>query len=458
MWNSVIISTLEVLNQTRYQIQMSNNTAFFRAKQLFDYNFDAQEISPDGAIVLTKKIAQKSGYLDSFSGLIPDHRNPLFIQYSIENLVNQRVLMMMQGYEDCNDVQRVNHDPLIESILGNNVASQPTLSRFENSMDKKSVIKQCYWFLDQYISTLQNGRKEIIIDVDGTCDPTHGQQQLSCFNGYYDTDMYMQIFFKDGNTGQIILPILLPGYYNSARLFVPILKRIINKIRAKLPIVNIIVRADAAYSKPEFYKLTHSTKELFYTVGIAANDVLKSMVKGQEDFIKKYILPEGKDFEVVSIPFDYQAKSWETTEQVYARFQIKGGKLETRFFVSNMANTIYDGNKLYYDFYTQRGEASENRIKEIKTMCFSDRLSCHNFWANFFRLQLYCLSYEMFRFIKVLIAKSGVKDCIKWNIDSIRLNLLKVGAWVKESKRRVCIYFSSSFKYKDLLNKLINLV
>jgi hypothetical protein len=436
---------------------MTYTTAFFQNKQIFNYNFEAQSVSTDGSILLTKKIAQNSGYLNSFSEQIPDNRNPLFINYSLENFVTQRVLMMMQGYEDCNDVQRLNHDPLIEAVLGKSIASQPTLSRFENSVGKASIIKLCYWYAEQYINTLQPGRKEIIIDVDGTSDPTHGQQQLSCFNSYYDSDMYMQVFFKDGNTGQIIVPLLLPGYYNSSRLFVAVIKRLVKKIRAKLPDVNIIVRADAAYSKPEFYKYVKSTDNLLYTIGIAANEVLKSIVKGQVDFIKTYILTEGKDFETVSLPFDYQAKTWETEEKVYARFQIIGGKLETRFFVSNMANTIYDGNKLYYDFYTQRGEASENRIKEIKNMCFSDRLSCHNFWANFFRLFLYSLSYEMFRLVKVLISKSGVKEAFKWDINSIRLNLLKVGAWIRESKRRVCIYFSSSFKYKELLNKLIQL-
>jgi len=436
---------------------MTYTTAFFQNKQIFNYNFEAQSVSTDGPILLTKKIAQNSGYLNSFSEQIPDNRNPLFINYSLENFVTQRVLMMMQGYEDCNDVQRLNHDPLIEAVLGKSIASQPTLSRFENSVGKASIIKLCYWYAEQYINTLQPGRKEIIIDVDGTSDPTHGQQQLSCFNSYYDSDMYMQVFFKDGNTGQIIVPLLLPGYYNSSRLFVAVIKRLVKKIRAKLPDVNIIVRADAAYSKPEFYKYVKSTDNLLYTIGIAANEVLKSIVKGQVDFIKTYILTEGKDFETVSLPFDYQAKTWETEEKVYARFQIIGGKLETRFFVSNMANTIYDGNKLYYDFYTQRGEASENRIKEIKNMCFSDRLSCHNFWANFFRLFLYSLSYEMFRLVKVLISKSGVKEAFKWDINSIRLNLLKVGAWIRESKRRVCIYFSSSFKYKELLNKLIQL-
>jgi hypothetical protein len=436
---------------------MNNNTAFFRNNQIYGYNFDAQDVSTDGAILLTKKIAQKSGYLQSFSNLVPDYRNPLFIDYSIEDLVSQRVLMMMQGYEDCNDVGRLNHDPLIEAVLGNSLASQPTLSRLENSINKKAIVGLSYWYVDQYINTLQPGRKEIIIDVDGTSDPTHGQQQLSCFNGYYDTDMYMQVFFKDGNTGQIIVPILLPGYYNSARLFAPVIKRLVKKIRAKLPDVDIIIRADAAYSKPEFYKLAKSIGNLFYAIGISSNEVLKKLVKDQEDFIRTELLPQGKDFEMVSLPFEYSANTWESPEVLYARFQIKDGKLETRFFVSNMANTIYDGNKLYYDFYTQRGEASENRIKEIKTMCFSDRLSCNNFWANYFRLLLYCLGYEMFRLVKVLISKSGVKEAIKWNINSIRINLLKVGAWIKESKRRVCIYFSSSFKYKELLNKLIQL-
>lgn len=436
---------------------MSTQTAYIRNNKIYNYNFDNKSISTDGAMVLTKKIVQNSEILKSFSKLIPDSRNPFMINYTKEDLVNQRVLMMMQGYEDCNDAEKLNHDPLIELVLGNTIASQSTLSRLENAIDKRTIYFLCLWYLNNYIDTLNSSMKEIIIDVDGSCDPTHGQQQLSAFNTFYDTNMYMEIFFKDGKTGQLIMPLLLPGYYNSSRLFTAILKRIIKKIKEKIPSINIIVRADAAYSKPDFYNYTDKEKNVYFAIGIASNAVLKREVKEQEAFIIKNILPLKKDFEMVSLPIDYKAVTWESAQKVYARFQVINGVLETRFFASNMGQTIYDGNQLYWDFYTQRGEASENRIKEIKKMCFSDRLSCHNFWANFFRMHLYCMSYEIFRMIKVLISQSGVKEAMRWNVNSIRLNLLKVGAWVKESKRRITIYFSSSFKYKILLEKLINL-
>jgi len=246
---------------------MDKNTAFFRNNQMFNYSFDAQNVSTDGSILLTKKIAQKSGYLKSFSGQIPDYRNPLLVKYSIEDFVTQRVLMMMQGYDDCNDVQRLNHDPLIEAVLGTAIASQPSLSRFENNIDKKSVINLCYWFAERYVEGLKPGTKEIIIDVDGTDDPTYGQQEFTFFNSHYNTDMYMQIFFKDGVTGQLIVPVLLPGCYNSKRLFVPIVKRLIRMVRCKLPNVKITVRADSAYSKPEFYKMANEIKNVFLHSG-----------------------------------------------------------------------------------------------------------------------------------------------------------------------------------------------
>jgi len=445
---------------------MNKNTAFYRNNQIFEYSFDAEHISTDGAILLTKKIAQNSGLLISFSQEIPDKRDQSLIDFKLEDLVNQRVLMMMQGYEDCNDTEKLNHDPLIEAVLGNRLASQPTLSRFENSINKFTVYRLCHWYATRYVNSLSPGRKEIIIDVDlpaetavqagGTDDPTHGQQQLSFYNGYYDTTMYMEVFFKDGHTGQVIVPLLLPGYYNSSRLFVAVLSRLVDMIRQKLPGVKIIIRADGAYSNPGFYKLAHE-KQLCYGIGLPSNPVLKKLIAPQEKFIREVIMPTGKALKCASLPFEYKAGTWEKPEQVYARFEAISGRLDIRYIASNMGKTLYDGNNLYWDFYAQRGEASENRIKEIKNMCYSDRLSCHNFWANYFRLLLYCLCYELFRLIKVLIQKSGVKQALKWQVDTIRLNLLKIGAWFKKTKRRVSIHFSQSFRYRELLNRLLQL-
>jgi hypothetical protein len=435
---------------------MNKNTAFYRNNQIFEYSFDAEHISTDGAILLTKKIAQNSGLLSSFSHEIHDKRNTSLIDFKVDDFVNQRVLMMLQGYEDCNDAEKLNHDPLIEAVLGNRLASQPTLSRFENSLNKFTIYRLCHWYANRYVNSLSPGRKEIIIDVDGTDDPTHGQQQLSFYNGYYDTSMYMEIFFKDGNTGQVIVPLLLPGYYNSSRLFVAVLRRLVDMIRSKLPGVKIIIRADGAYSKPEFYDLVNE-KQLYYGVGLSSNSVLKKLIAPQEKFIREVILPTCKQFKCVSLPFEYKASTWENPEQVYARFEVTAGRLDIRYIASNMGKSLYDGNDLYWNFYAQRGEASENRIKEIKNMCYSDRLSCHNFWANYFRLLLYCLGYELFRLIKVLIQKSGFKQSLKWQVNTIRLNLLKIGAWFKKTKRRISIHFSQSFRYRELLNRLLQL-
>ena len=134
----------------------------------------------------------------------------------------------MQGYEDTNDVNYLKNDPLYKDILDGDMASQPTLSRFENSMDKASIFALCYAWVDRYVSTLKN-RKRIIIDIDATDDPTHGNQQMSMFNGYYGHFMYNELFFHDGETGQIIVPVFRPGNSHSNKWYVAILKRVVRK-------------------------------------------------------------------------------------------------------------------------------------------------------------------------------------------------------------------------------------
>ncbi len=137
--------------------------------------------------------------------MIPDHRDSLRTVHKVEKLLRQRVYALMQGYEDTNDVNYLKNDPLYKDILDGNMASQPTLSRFENSMDKASIFALCYGWVDRYVSTLKN-RKRIIIDIDATDDVTYGKQQMSMFNGYYGHFMYNELFFHDGETGQIIVP------------------------------------------------------------------------------------------------------------------------------------------------------------------------------------------------------------------------------------------------------------
>jgi hypothetical protein len=178
---------------------------FYRGKQAFKFDFSASAISSDGAILLSEKVEKKTGLLKEFASLIPDYRNPFYIGYTYEEMLRQRVFLMMQGYEDCNDEEKLRQDPVITQVLNSGLCSQPTLSRFENKADKHLIFRMCQWFIDRYVEGLDEQTDQIIIDADGTDDPTHGNQQLSLYNGYYEQTMYHELFFKDGNTGQVIL-------------------------------------------------------------------------------------------------------------------------------------------------------------------------------------------------------------------------------------------------------------
>lgn len=429
-----------------------NNTSFYRNKKAYKFDFTAEKISSDGGVLLSEKIERKQGILRSFAGELPDTRNPMFTVYTREDQLKQRVFLMMQGYEDCNDEEKLQDDPVLTQAIGNAICSQPTLCRFENSLSKHDIFRLCNWFIDRYVANLDVDKSEIIIDLDSTDDPTHGAQQLSLFNGYYYQWMYNELIINDGQTGEIILPVLRPGNCHSGKWAVLILKRIIRKIRARFPYIKIKLRADSGFSSPDFYKLTKEFS-LDFCIGISANDVLKAFTKEKEQEIQeKYLSQKVKHQEIIG-PFEYQAKSWEAPQQVYAKVESTGKGMNIRYFVSNMEEST--GHELYWDFYVKRGETSENRIKEIKNMCFSDRLSCHSFWANFFRLMLSCLCYEMFRQIKILIAKTGHHIATKWQISNIRLYLLKVGATIRNRVRSVTIKFSKAFVFQKLLSDLL---
>jgi hypothetical protein len=305
-------------------------------------------------------------------------------------------------------------------------------------------------WLDNYVSSLK-GRKEVIIDIDATDDPTYGHQQLSMFNGYYGQFMYNELFFHDGQTGQIILPVLRPGNSHSNKWYVSLLKRVVERIREKYPNIKITIRTDSGFSGAEFYKLVDDY-DLLYATGIASNEVLKKQTKELEKTVRETYLSK-KEKHQSFISFGYKAKSWHKEQQCYAKVESTGKGMNIRYFSSNIKDKT--AKEIYFDFYVKRGEASENRIKEVKNMCFSDRLSNHRYWANFFRLFISSLAYEMFLLLKQKIKKTSHEIAKKWQIDTIRTYLLKVGARIKITKKRIYYQLSKSFVYKDLFREII---
>ncbi len=428
----------------------TKNTTFYRDKKAVNFDFLAEEISSDGGLLLIEKLERKHNLVDFFSNFIPDKRNPLLVVHPIKKLLKQRVYSLIQGYEDANDVKYLKDDPLLKDVLEGELASQSTISRLENSLDKHSIFAICYAWVDRYVASLK-GRKQITIDIDATDDPTHGNQQLAIFNGFYGQFMYNELFFHDGDTGQIIAPILRPGNSHSNKWFVSILKRVIIKIRHAYPDIEIFIRADSGFSNAPFYKLA-DTFSLKYAIGQAGNNVLKEKSARAVNAVTKLFV-ENHIKHQHFISHTYQAKSWHKSQKCYSKIESTGKGINVRHFISNIEED--EARIIYFDFYVKRGDRSENRIKEVKNMCFSDRLSNHGFWANFMRLILSCMAYEMFLLMKQAIAKTKNEVAQKWQIDTIRVSLLKVGATLKVTKRRVQYKFSKAFGQQELLTELL---
>lgn len=425
-------------------------TAFYRGNTAVSVDFSAEGVSSDGAIVLLEKLERQHKVISHFSRHIPDRRDPSKVEHSTEKLLKQRVFTLMQGYEDCNDAEYLKNDPLFRDVLEGDMASQPTLSRFENSVDKRALFGLCHSWVDRYVESLE-GQDEIIIDIDATDDPTHGRQQLSMFHGFYGHFMYSELFFHDGQTGQIIVPVLRPGNSHSNRWYVAILKRVIRKIRARYPAMTITIRADSGFTCPAFYQLADQ-QGLYFVVGLPSNAVLKRRVARVGDAVERRYVSQGEKYQHF-ISFAYQAGSWGAPQQCYSKIESTGKGLNVRHIVSNLPGK--SAREIYFDIYVQRGEASENRIKEVKNMCQSDRLSCHRYWANFLRLLVSSLAYELFLLLKQAIRKTQAKQAHNWQIHTIRTRLLKVGATIRKTKRRIYYQLSGAFVYQDLFRQLI---
>ena len=180
--------------------------AYYKQSQEILVTFNGKQLSSDGSMVLLEKIDRKEKLIKSFSTAISDKRDSRYITHTLSKLLKQRVYSMMHGYEDANDEHHLRKDPIMQEVLDGKLASQPTVSRFENQIGKKEIFQLAETFVDRYVKSLK-GRKEIVIDVDATDDPTYGKQQLSLFNGFYYQFMYSELLFFDGETQQIILPV-----------------------------------------------------------------------------------------------------------------------------------------------------------------------------------------------------------------------------------------------------------
>lgn len=415
-------------------------------------DFEGGEITSDSGAILLKEIDRKYQVTEGATACLVDGRAVEKIKHELMSILRQRVFQIALGYEDQNDANDLRKDPGLKVMVDRcpedeDLSSQSTLSRFENSRGLKELYALADFLVRLFIRLQPEPPKSIILDIDATDDPTHGQQQFSFFHGYYDQYMYHPLLIFDGQSGFPLAAVLRPGNTHSSHMAISILKRVVARLRAAYPEVTILVRGDAGFAVPALYDYCEE-HDLLYVIGLITNDRLRGQVADLAAEAEKTYQAYGEKQRQFT-EFWYQAGSWPHARRVVAKVERLDKGSNQRFVVTNLPLAP----RILYDWlYTPRGEA-ENRIKELKNHLKADRLSCSRFGANQFRLLLHTLAYVLFLLLREHLEDTELERAY---VDTIRLKLLKIGARVRQTTRRIWFHMASGYPHRHLFTMVLD--
>jgi hypothetical protein len=363
-------------------------------------------------------------------------------RHSLASLVCQRVFQIACGYEDQNDSDSLREDPLLKVVCGSlpesgaDLASQPTISRLENAATRRSCHRISQALLGLYLR--ERGKdgapKKVLLDFDATADPTHGDQEGS-YHDYYEQHIYHPLVVFDGESGHLISALLRRGNTHSSNSSVALLRRIVCSLRQRWPEAAIELRADACFAVPALYDYCEG-EGITYTVGLVTNPRLQEMAEDLLDEAKERYESEGEKVKLFGESL-YQAASWEHERRVIYKAEAMEKGTNTRFVLT----TRTDDPKELYEFYARRGE-SDNWIKDFKAHIKADRLSCHRFISNQFRLLLHACAYWLMDALRRKLVSSGAR---RTQLDTLRLSLIKIGGRVRELLTKIKLYLGSGY-------------
>jgi hypothetical protein len=363
------------------------------------------QISSDVGILPIRQFDDQIGFTERFIACLNDTRDPDQIEHTFDEMVRQRVYGILAGYEDCNDHDSLRHDPVFKLVSGqaprgDDLASQPTLSRFENAIDIPSLWRLHDFFIDDFIRSFDRPPSFLTVDLDAVDDPCHGHQQLALFHGFYDQYQYLPIVISCAETKQVLWCAVRPGNVHAALGADDDLEYIVNRLRAAWPDVVIHVRGDAGFGIPWMYAVCERL-HLLYTFGLAANSVLKAAADPLlQRAVKQF--EETQESQRLFGQFLYRAGSWKNYRRVIVKAECNGIGTNRRFVVTNRPGAAVLPDAVY-DEYAERGE-SENRNKELKCGLSGDRLSCERFMANYFRLMLHAAALNLLVRLRAVVS------------------------------------------------------
>ncbi|HVE73964.1 MAG TPA: IS1380 family transposase [Mycobacteriales bacterium] len=415
-------------------------------------DFQGGRLTSDGGWSWVAEADAALGLTAALAAVLPDPRRRQG-RHALVDLLRQRIYQIAAGYEDQDDADTLRRDPLLKLVCGRlpesdpDLASQPTFSRWENGFSARDCYRLAEALGEVYLRERERDGvpARIVLDLDSTDDPTHGEQEGSAYHGYFRQHMYHPLLVFDGETGQFITAILRPGAAHAGHGALAVLKRLVARLRARWPGVTIELRADAGFAKPEIYAYCER-EQITYTIGLGSNARLAALAapltaaaladSAKADGTKVRLLAETV----------YQADSWPAPRRVIIKVEALPKGINTRFVVT----TRPDPPEALYAWYTDRGE-TENWIKDLKTACFADRLSCHRFLANQVRLLLHGAAYCLLDTLRRWLVRAGTE---RMALATVRLRLIKIGGRVRQLTTRVHLRLASSHPGEPLWYRL----
>ena len=455
----------------------NQQTFLFQAqtKRKLVAHFNGGNICSDAGGLLLQQTERLTGIIRRFAGCFTDHRDADLIEHTVEELVAQRVYALALGYEDLNDHDELRNDPLLAALVGKDdpagrnrlrsrdkgkaLAGKSTLNRLEltpvrankDSRYKKITVSRHAvdsFFVDVFLDSYSRPPSEIVLDLDATDDPLHGNQSGRFFHGYYKNYCYLPLYIFCGE--HLLCARLRPSNIDASTGSVKELDRIVSHIRRRWPDVRIVIRGDSGFCRERIMSWCEGN-DVDYVLGLAKNVRLKREIADELEQAKM-MFEQTRQAARVFKDFRYQTlKSWSCSRRVVGKAEYLDKGENPRFVVTSLPADEVDARTLYEQSYCARGEM-ENRIKEQQLWLFADRTSCATMRANQSRLWFSSVAYTLMQALRRLGLK-GTK-LARAQCGTIRLKLLKIGAQVRVTVRKIWISLSESYPYQQLFRQV----
>jgi hypothetical protein len=425
--------------------------------------FNGGTITSDGGGVLLRETDARLGLLSRFSECFLDKRNPLLVEHTVEEMVRQRVYGLALGYEDLNDHEQLRQDPLLRVLAGkrepgqDSLAGKSTLNRLElGTAEANRYKKITFWrdgidelLVDVFLESYESAPEEIVLDIDTTDMAIHGQQEGRFYHGYYDHYCYLPLYIFAGD--HVLCARLRPSNIGPSVGSVKEVERIVKRMRARWPQVRIVLRGDSGFSRDDLMTWCEQN-QVDYVLGLARNKRLEALVAAASAQAQRQF-ESTQQAARIFVEFEHEtlSGSWTQKRRVVAKAEHIDGKSNPRFVVTSLVAESWRAQNLYEKLYCARGDM-ENRIKEQFSL-FADRVSAATMRANQLRIYFSVMAYTLLRGLRRLGLKAT--QLATAQAGTIRLRLLKIGALIRVTVRKVWVQMANSYPNQALFAQVL---